>query len=207
MPTRLSDGLPRSKLPNGWRSLSISSLEIGSVHRVISTLVYEAGEANPSLMKPSHALTSAFSQPVSATAHKTPTQNFIRTPPRAARLGAGWLNTCEHGCSTPHVFAVRLLYFAGRPTKADPCSAHCVHREGCSEPSGDFMVMRLAQEIPAPIAHDIECRTHAAGDTRRNETRNGRLSMCRSRLAHTPMVIAMCVLQGRTQPIGAIPSI
>ena len=43
----------------------------------------------------------------------------------AARpAGAVWFVTCAHGCSTPHVFAVRLLYFAGRPTGADPCSAH-----------------------------------------------------------------------------------
>ena len=37
--------------------------------------------------------------------------------PRSLPARAGWLNTCEHGCSTPHVFAVRLLYFAGRPTE------------------------------------------------------------------------------------------
>ena len=48
----------------------------------------------------------------------------------AARpAGAVWFVTCAHGCSTPHVFAVRLLYFAGRPTGADPCSAHhCASR-------------------------------------------------------------------------------
>lgn len=36
--------------------------------------------------------------------------------PALHAAGAGWFVTWEHGGTTPHVFAVRLLYFAGRPT-------------------------------------------------------------------------------------------
>jgi hypothetical protein len=45
------------------------------------------------------------------------TLRFAHHTAPAHPAGAGWFVTCEHGCSTPHVFAVRLLYSAGRPTE------------------------------------------------------------------------------------------
>lgn len=46
----------------------------------------------------------------------------IRSPV-ATPAGAGWLNTCEHGGSTPPVFPLQVLYSGSRPTERSPCSA------------------------------------------------------------------------------------